>query len=171
MDASSFLRRFCVWRLPGGREEAAFRTMSSGAAERVFTRCTATGRRLQTGVAVFVLATAGLCAAGAVSLRAQDGPQAIYRARLSARDHFNSSGERLKNAAEIIRQDRANFHRYRKRDKEDTGDPIFSDAAARASLDDARVEFRSASDVAAVLNGTPLVRVEIWGDTVRVSLH
>ncbi len=117
--------------------------------------------------ALLALAVAGFASG---SVQAQDGPQATYVARLSARDHFNSSGERLKTAAEIIRQDRANFHRYHNRDKEDTGDPIFSDAAARASLDDARVQFRNAADAATVLNRTPLVRVEIWGDTVRVSV-
>ncbi|MBV9657111.1 MAG: hypothetical protein JO295_03270 [Verrucomicrobia bacterium] len=97
-------------------------------------------------------------------------PEFSYRARLSTRDHFNSDGQRLKTAAEVIRQDRANYHRYLRRDPEDTGDPVFGDAAARASLDSRRVHFASRAVADAVLNGTPLVQVEIYGDVVEVTL-
>src|SRR3984957_18842556 len=39
-----------------------------------------------------------------------------YVALLSEADHFNSNGQRLTSAAAIIRQDRANYHRYGIRD-------------------------------------------------------
>jgi hypothetical protein len=42
-----------------------------------------------------------------------------YVAFLSEADHFNSNGERLRSAAAIIRQDRANFHRFGRRDPDD----------------------------------------------------
>ena len=48
-----------------------------------------------------------------------------YVARLSAKDHFNSSGGRLDSAAAIIRQDRANFHKFGRRDAEDELDYSF----------------------------------------------
>ena len=48
---------------------------------------------------------------------AQHGPLGHYNARLSARDHYNSNGERLRTVAAILRQDRANFHRFNRRDR------------------------------------------------------
>ena len=50
-----------------------------------------------------------------------------YVALLSERDHFNSSGQRLTTAAAIIRQDRANFHRFGLRDPGDEDDTFFAD--------------------------------------------
>jgi hypothetical protein len=52
-----------------------------------------------------------------------------YTARLSARDHFNSSGQRLREPGAIIRQDRANFYVYGLRDSEDQPDSYFSSKA------------------------------------------
>ncbi|NPA50899.1 MAG: hypothetical protein GXO02_04645 [Epsilonproteobacteria bacterium] len=46
-----------------------------------------------------------------------------YYARLGVWDHFNSRGERLTDAAAIIRQDRFNYH-IRGIDLEDTWDPF-----------------------------------------------
>src|SRR2546430_17195594 len=48
-----------------------------------------------------------------------------YVAFLSEADHFNSSGDRLRTAAGIIRQDRANFHRFGRRDQADENDSFF----------------------------------------------
>jgi hypothetical protein len=48
-----------------------------------------------------------------------------YVARLGAADHFNSNGERLTEAAAIIRQDRANVYVYNKVDPEDQEDIFF----------------------------------------------
>ena len=62
---------------------------------------------------------AGLVPAAACDLKES------YLARLGPADHFNSSGERLTSAAAIIRQDRANYHQFGKRDEEDDGDDFF----------------------------------------------
>ena len=86
-----------------------------------------------------------------------------YRAQLSERDHFNSNGERLRSAAAIIRQDRANFHRFGIRDPADQSDEFFTDVNNRAELE-ALVE-RGASEPHAInriVNGTPMVRVDIF---------
>lgn len=58
-----------------------------------------------------------------------------YVARLSAADHYNSKGVRLDNPAAIIRQDRANFHKYGKRDPEDQSDRYFATAKNRQWLE------------------------------------
>jgi hypothetical protein len=86
-----------------------------------------------------------------------------YKAQLSERDHFNSNGERLQSAAAIIRQDRANFHRFGIRDPADQSDVFFTDVNNRAALE-ALIE-RGTSEPGAInriVNGTPLVRVDIY---------
>ncbi|MBN2630985.1 MAG: hypothetical protein JXR75_10660 [Rhodobacteraceae bacterium] len=49
-------------------------------------------------------------------------------------DMFNSSGKRLTRIADILQQDRANFHRFGRREDGDGYDPIFADRAARARI-------------------------------------
>jgi len=58
-----------------------------------------------------------------------------YVALLSEADHFNSNGQRLTSAAAIIRQDRANFHRFGIKDPQDEGDAFFADEGNRAALE------------------------------------
>lgn len=88
-----------------------------------------------------------------------------YTARLSAKDHFNSSGERLKTAAAIIRQDRANYHKFDKGDQEDENDTFFSSAENRAVLEK-QLERGSNSGGAlrTIVNGTPLIKVSVYTD-------
>jgi hypothetical protein len=69
-----------------------------------------------------------------------------YTARLSARDHYNSNGERLQSAAEIIRQDRANYYVYGLRDSEDEPDSYFSSISNRARLEELLENGRTTPD-------------------------
>jgi lipase chaperone LimK len=109
---------------------------------------------------ILVLAIA--VAACAPSMAQAQQVIASYVARLSAADHFNSNGERLTSAAAIIRQDRANFHRFGVRDLEDESDPFFADQDNRAALEQMLERGRAAPGVIdRVVNGTPLVRVEV----------
>lgn len=109
---------------------------------------------------ILVLAIA--IAACAPSMAQAQQVIASYVARLSAADHFNSNGERLSSAAAIIRQDRANFHRFGVRDPEDESDPFFADQDNRAALEQMLERGRAAPGVIdRVVNGTPLVRVEV----------
>lgn len=109
---------------------------------------------------ILVLAIA--IAACAPSMAQAQQVIASYLARLSAADHFNSNGERLTSAAAIIRQDRANFHRFGVRDPEDESDPFFADQDNRAALEQMLERGRAAPGVIdRVVNGTPLVRVEV----------
>jgi len=109
---------------------------------------------------ILVLAIA--IAACAPSMAQAQQVIASYVARLSAADHFNSNGERLTSAASIIRQDRANFHRFGVRDPEDESDPFFADQDNRAALEQMLERGRAAPGVIdRVVNGTPLVRVEV----------
>lgn len=98
-----------------------------------------------------------------------------YRARLSARDHFNTNGERLTSPAEIIRQDRANVHRFGIVDPEDQSDQFFSSEKNRAILEKL-LEAGHSKPAAyqAVVNGTPVVVVTVLrgnrGEYVTVSI-
>lgn len=98
-----------------------------------------------------------------------------YRARLSARDHFNTNGERLTSPAEIIRQDRANVHRFGIVDPEDQSDQFFSSEKNCAILEKL-LEAGHSKPAAyqAVVNGTPVVVVTVLrgnrGEYVTVSI-
>jgi len=48
----------------------------------------------------------------AFSLSDASGEEILrYRAKLSSKDHFNSAGARLTKVEQILRQDRANYHK------------------------------------------------------------
>ena len=98
-----------------------------------------------------------------------------YVARLSATDHFNSEGDRLNSPALIIRQDRANFHKYHERDSEDEGDSYFSNAHNREVLQRLLERGRTSKSVyRTIVNGTPLIKVDIYrsggGDYINVTI-
>ena len=58
-----------------------------------------------------------------------------YCAFLSETDHYNSKGVRLTTAGQVLRQDRANFHRFGLRDDWDDNDTLFMSAENRALLE------------------------------------
>jgi hypothetical protein len=98
-----------------------------------------------------------------------------FVALLSDADHFNSKGERLTSAAAVIRQDRANFHRFGIKDPEDEGDRYFADEGNRAALEQMLDRGRADPGVLSrIVNGTSLIRVDIYrgadGPFVRVTL-
>jgi len=98
-----------------------------------------------------------------------------YVARIGAQDLVNSNGVPLTTAAAIIRQDRANVHRFGRADAEDEGDPYFGDASNRAALEVLIQKGSLPPNALAVLrSGQARLRVEVWrggnGDFVRVRL-
>ncbi len=114
------------------------------------------------------LAAAALAAAPA---RAQQLVES-YVARLSENDHFNSNGQRLTSAAAIIRQDRANYFRFGRGDAEDQSDRFFASFDNRAALERMLERGRAApSALNAIVNGTPLVRVDIFRDAGGYFVH
>jgi hypothetical protein len=96
------------------------------------------------------------------SLRDGEVIVASYNAHLSAHDHFSSTGSRLANAAAIIRQDRANFHKFGLRDAQDQNDDFFSNARNREALE----QMLNNGDInpllaKEIINGNPLVFVRV----------
>ena len=96
----------------------------------------------------------------------------LYRARLSEADHYNSKGRPLASAAGVVRQDRANYHKFGLGDIDDTDDQTFHDRKKRgwlsAQLD--RIEFDRTETAKKIMDGTPLVEVVVWERDVDVKL-
>ncbi|MCB1231156.1 MAG: hypothetical protein KDN19_12850 [Verrucomicrobiae bacterium] len=100
------------------------------------------------------------------------GGVVVYRARLGAGDHFNSTGERLAKVSDILRQDRANYANG-KGDDEDGPDPRFSTREARDGMDKLTpvpVDMGEAAWREAIVNGQPLVEVEVKDTTLNVKI-
>lgn len=95
-----------------------------------------------------------------------------YVARISNADHYNSAGVYLDSAAQMVRQDRANYHKFGIRDGADDSDPWFRTNAQRARLQSMleRAGAMSSGVRSAIRNGTPLIEVEVWSKHVRVNL-
>jgi hypothetical protein len=87
-----------------------------------------------------------------------------YCTQISEKDKAASDGFRLTDAASIIRQDRANYHRFDRRDADDEGDTVFASAAARQSipamLKSGHIE---PSIVDEIVQGTPRICVDVYG--------
>ncbi len=111
-------------------------------------------------------------ASGTVSPVKADELLEIYHARLGTDDHFNSRGQRLTNAAAIIRQDRANFHKFGVRDRGDTSDEFFSSKSNRAILERMlRNGSASRSTLRRIVNGTPRITVKIYRHYINVFVR
>jgi hypothetical protein len=104
--------------------------------------------------------------------QAQPPPLETYVARLSQQDHYNSNGVRLLTAAGIIRQDRANYYEFGKRDPEDTPDKYFSSVANRARLEEMLLHGTiSAATNNEIVNHTPLIVVKVWENYIDVDVY
>ncbi len=71
---------------------------------------------------------------------------------------------RLTQPWQIIRQDRANIHRYGRADPQDGWDSFFASQANREIAEHMLARARmNPSAAAAIVNGEVLVSVEVWG--------
>lgn len=95
-----------------------------------------------------------------------------YVARISQDDHFASDGYPLDSAAQMVRQDRANWHRFGQVDREDESDRWFKTNQQRSRLQ-RMLEQRGAMDAAtrrAITNGRPLIQVDVYSSSVQVII-
>ncbi|MEI9885365.1 MAG: hypothetical protein WDN08_02505 [Rhizomicrobium sp.] len=117
----------------------------------------------------------GLAAAVATPAAAAD-LIGSYNAFLGRADHYNSNGERLASAAAIIRQDRANFHKFGVRDAADESDDYFASVDNRAVLERMLNDGHSDAGVLGrIVDANVLIHVDIYrsrrhGDYVVVTL-
>jgi hypothetical protein len=85
-------------------------------------------RAIQSMIAIVLLAALAPAAAKAQQT------VATYFAALGPQDFYNSSGTPLGSFGQVLQQDRANYHRFGRRDDYDEGDPIFADRQMRAMI-------------------------------------
>lgn len=95
-----------------------------------------------------------------------------YVARISDRDHHASDGYELGSAAQMVRQDRAYWHKFGSGDPDDEGDGWFATNAQRTRLQSMleRQGAMSQSTRSAIINGEPLIQVNVYRNSVRVSI-
>ena len=107
------------------------------------------------------------------SLVNADNIREIYRAQLSYKDHYNSSGHRLETVASILRQDRANYHKFHRRDSLDTGDKFFALKENRAVFERILQNSYISNHIREeILYGEPTVIVTIYfDDSISIKLY
>jgi len=89
---------------------------------------------------------------------------AEYSAFVGSRDLTNSNGARLTQPWQVIRQDRANVHRFGVSQPGDDIDPIFGDLQARGQLERLLQNgFISGEAADAILRGNVRLRVRVFG--------
>jgi hypothetical protein len=88
-----------------------------------------------------------------------------YTAFLGSADHFSSTGTRLTTAAQVVRQDRANFHKFGIRDPQDTYEPLFADVNQREYLEQMLERgHASPATLDRIVNSFVLIRVDVYAD-------
>ena len=95
----------------------------------------------------------------------------VYYAKISHNDKYNSYGDPLRSVAAILRQDRANYHRFGIRDREDTGDRTFRYKGNRARMASMlRSGYISPATRNAIVYRNPVVRVTVYDYRIDVEL-
>ena len=100
-----------------------------------------------------------------------------YSARISYADKHNSNGVSIANnysnstVAGILRQDRANFYVFNKRDREDKKDCIFHSKAARANMQKS-IAAGSIPQYAKqiIVDENPLINVDVYSGHVDIKI-
>jgi len=115
-----------------------------------------------------ILIAAALVAAGPAS--AQNIVE-FYQTWIGPEDFFNSSGARLSDPCTIVRQERANFHRFGIRHPGDESDALFGNPGNRAWME-GKCRFRSSGGwvLDHLRRGEPVyIRVHVIGSGGRLS--
>ncbi len=95
-----------------------------------------------------------------------------YQARMSWKDHEATDGYRLDSAAQVVRQDRANVHGHIQTDEEDDIDVWFTTKAKRVRFEQMlnRPGAMGQATRRAILNGEPLIQVDVYRNSVEVTI-
>ena len=80
--------------------------------------------------------------------------------------------DRLDTAAQMVRQDRANWHKFGRGDAEDQDDPWFASTSSRAKFEQMlnKGSAMSQGTRRAIVNGEPVVEVQVFRQSVRVRV-
>ncbi len=115
-----------------------------------------------------LVAVAGLCAwAGPANAQTVIGG---YRAVIGQADLMNSRGVILTHPWQVVRQDRANVHRFGISQPGDEGDPWFASGEMRTALESwVRYSAMSPATGAEIMAGGGTIYVEVLGQGSRAS--
>lgn len=117
-----------------------------------------------------VVAISVLLPVAAASAREQ--PVETYYATLSAWDRVDGMGHRLTSVADILRQDRANYHNRHLRDPSDIGDRYFRSEAHRREIPALLAAGGMDADTTRrILEQRPRVRVDRYSDRMEVTIE
>jgi hypothetical protein len=122
---------------------------------------------------LFVIVSGGLIAAlVGISTASADQYLGSYTARISDQDHHASDGYALDTAAQMVRQDRANWHKFGTGDAEDQDDPWFTTQSARARLERmaGAAGAMSSRTRNAIANGEPIIQVDVYRNSVHIEI-
>lgn len=87
-----------------------------------------------------------------------------YVAYIGPHDIYNSKGARLHEPWQILRQDRANYHRFGLRDPGDEGDAFFASIDNRAAMERMLMDgYINPQAARAIVGGGVHVVMQIWG--------
>ena len=128
----------------------------------------ATGVSVMKRAVLFAAAVAMLAAK--ISTASADSLLGSYTARISEQDHYASDGYPLSTGPQMVRQDRANWHQFNKYDAEDENDDWFGDKGLRDWLEKALNDSIDTDTNNAIINGTPLVQVDVYQHSAYVSI-
>ena len=81
--------------------------------------------------------TTNLCLAvlaGTLTLALGGTKIGSYNAMFTNKDFTNSSGAKISGTAAVIQQDRANYHKFNKKDELDTGSGFFNSVSRRSQI-------------------------------------
>lgn len=91
-----------------------------------------------------------------------------YTAYIGQDDLYNSQGARLTRHWQVLRQDRANYHRFGIAQQGDEWDPFFGDVDNRAAMEQMLLSGHITSEASrAILGGGVFVTVYVYGSGGR----
>ena len=95
-----------------------------------------------------------------------------YVARISYQDKQASDGYPLDTAAQMVRQDRANFHKFHNSDPNDENDVWFRSNDSRSRLERMLGQGGAMSSGVrrAIINNEPLIQVDVYRNHVEVTI-
>ena len=129
-------------------------------------------KRIVRNLTAAAVMAAGLAGVTVPAAQAQGPLLETYVAFLGTDDHYNSRGARLSEPWQIIRQDRANFHKFGIRDRGDESDRFFSSIANRGRME--RMILNGYIDPNAawrIVNDNVWIRVEVYENSVNVTVN
>ncbi|HSI87148.1 MAG TPA: hypothetical protein VK970_25395, partial [Candidatus Methylacidiphilales bacterium] len=107
-------------------------------------------------------------AASIAPASAGDGSITSYRAYIGEKDLYASDGLRLKTPRDVLRQDRANYHKYGITQEGDTDDGYFTTPGRRERFENIPVRC-SERVAAAIVEGGSTFGVTVYEDHIEVE--